>query len=219
MFFALILSVILIAGCGEKAPKVDNTVINSGRIVTVSTIMQGDVVNKMTSETVFSGNNARSSTKIETPQGQQEIIQIWIDKKIYNYAAMQPFGQSMVSPIDWKATMTSFAKDPQLKEMAQLTGTEEVSGMMCDVYTIDTPQEKAKVWVLKNENFPILLKSETTIPFESQTIAQEIAFNIDIPETAFEIPSGIEFQEVNWNDMMGGQAEQPVPVDQPVQAN
>lgn len=207
LFLAAILTVILIAGCAEKAPKVDTTVINSGRIVTVSTIVQGDVTNRMISETVFSGANAKSITKIETPQGQQEVIQIWIDKKIYNFAALQPFGQSMVSPIDWKATMTSFAKDPQLKDMGVLIGTEEVSGMTCDVYSIDTEQEKAKVWVLKNENFPILLKSETTLPFQSQTIAQEVAFNIEIPENSFEIPSDIQFQEVSWNEMMGGQAE------------
>ncbi|MCK5833560.1 hypothetical protein KAH81_07815 [bacterium] len=207
----LCLSVILallIIGCSDKTKALEESIITSGKIVTLSTITQDGMTGQLKTETVFSGDKSRSITTVTSEMGQQEVIQLWIGKKIYNFAQNQPTGQTMSAPENWKETMSAFGKNPQLLQSADSLGIEDVAGMRCKVYQVDSPQEKAKLWIFDNPDFPVLLRSETLLPFESKTITTEIAFNIEIPEESFAIPQGVEFQDVNWNQMMGQQPPQ-----------
>jgi len=75
-------------------------------------------------------------------------------------------------------------------------GTEEILGKPCDVWELASMG--TKVWVWKN----IPLKSETEMMgmeiIRSATSLQE---NIDIPLGKMEIPTGIEFKEIEINNL------------------
>ena len=190
-FFALIVAM----GCAKKAPeKKTETRITSGRMVTTSTIEE----NKMKSVTVFSGNKARSETSLTTSEGEKKVVQVWIGRRVFSWVVGNKSGQTMSAPKNWVEMMTAFGRDSKIQKSAKNMGTDEIAGLKCDVFLIENPREKEKLWFYENPQFPILLKSISYLPRESQTTTEEISFNIDVPESSFDVPKDIDFEEVDW---------------------
>lgn len=81
---------------------------------------------------------------------------------------------------------------------AKLIGSETVNGYACDVYTFVDPTNRAgtKVWVWKEKQFPVKLEQQTP---EGTMLLELTNIQLDthVPDSAFELPSGVQLMDVN----------------------
>ena len=202
VIIAIIASIFAI-GCAKKSP--DNYNITSGRIVSNSSTSAGGIENKMENVTVFLGDNVRSDTRLITPQAETRGIQVWHGRTVYNWVVGQKTGQVMTAPANWVETMTALGrKSTQFLETAQNMGTEEIAGLECDVYLIENQIQKVKFWILKNQKFPLILKSIMHRPIDSKATTSEIEFGIEVDAEKFDVPQDIDFEKTKWGTSISG---------------
>ncbi len=126
-----------------------------------------------------------------TMQGVHTIILFDMDAGImYTYMPDQNMATKMM--LNTGAVPEGASEDPNsiLQYNPQIVGTESIDGKSCTVITWDIPETGTmKEWVWTDKGFP--LKIETTTSEGTTTIEfTNIDFS-NIPDSAFELPSGV----------------------------
>jgi outer membrane lipoprotein-sorting protein len=150
----------------------------------------------MQSKVSMKGNLFRIDTSM---QGEESMI---IRNAEGTFTVMPSEGMEMrlpqlrpgQGPVQGAEDYTTYLQD----QNAQKTGTETVDGKACDVYRFTDPQTGAAttVWVWQEKQFPIKLDSQGII-----TEISNIQIGAAIPDSAFELPDGVQVMDMG--AMMG----------------
>ncbi len=115
------------------------------------------------------------------------------DKKV-GYAWTEGQNQVMKMPYDQFEQQTGAVPDPQelAKDALQgkVVGTDTVDGQACDVYEIAGTATTLKIWIAKNDSFPV--KSEVNSAGGTITTQFKNVKKGNLPDSLFESPTGMQ---------------------------
>ncbi len=122
----------------------------------------------------------------------QDIQTMYIYMPAQNQAMKMPLPQGeAVKPESSSAT--ELAKS-LAEQKPVVVGSETIDGKACLIIEINTPQGKVKAWLWKEYGFPLRWETETTEGI-MRLEWKNIEF-ISIPDSMFELPSGVTITEV-----------------------
>lgn len=185
--------VLLVLLCTSAFVKAQERRLESihGTMITMISEKQGIV-----SEIWAKGNYLRS----EMDLGGEKLISLQRDGVVYVYPSRGNIGMKRLVGRGL-GSLGLVKQIHEIKSRGEIHGSEEIEGVLCDLYAYDVnlPEESALVLLSRETSLPTIwvsiLRTDDQEPVAQRTVFKNLEANVKISDDLFEIPKSVRFSE------------------------
>jgi len=156
----------------------------------------------------------------EIKEGDKMIVVIQLGDTLYTFSPGRKEGQK--TRFDGGLAAHGLIEQIALvKSKGKLDGTQEANEIAYDryAYEVDAPREQALVLLEAKTSLPkdwlSIVENGDNKPVASRTIFRDMQANVEVPDSHFELPAEVQFEEVPAGELMATPLPAPAGDDSP----